>query len=205
MRIKKVVMLLILICTIVNCDLMQVKTEREFNKKLSVKLPSPTDKPIKYINIPDINFRNVVLNILNKSLDFKITEKDVLSIKKIDGSDKQIKDITGIRYFKNLEVLCLCNNQIENIYDLNTNMKLCDIDLHNNKIVDITNIRGLISIEKLNLNNNLIEDVSHINFNRNMYNNAIVYLQDNPLSNESINIYIPVLIANGIKIIYDKK
>jgi len=55
----------------------------------------------------------------------------------------------------------------------------------------------------LYLHNNLIADIYPLVQNGGLGTGDIVYLSGNPLSEDSINIYIPELVARGVIVTYD--
>ncbi|MCG8542301.1 MAG: leucine-rich repeat domain-containing protein, partial [Clostridia bacterium] len=105
---------------------------------------------------------------------------DCLEIKVLDLSNKSIKDISDLSYFKNLISVDLSNNHITTIpnldfdylmsMDLSSNQittipsldfsTLRSLDLSNNNISDISVLNSLDSLDELYLSNNNISDIS---------------------------------------------
>lgn len=119
-------------------------------------------------NFRDENLAKAILEILEqKNLpDYKeeTVKQALLGIRQLDLSGKNIKDISGINEFKNLEALNLSDNEIENI-DAIKLANLMVLNLSNNKIaslVDLENrfgILGLLELRELNLSNNQIKNI----------------------------------------------
>ena len=112
----------------------------------------------QYINIPDANFkRALVENIsININGDKEISKSEAASITfYLDVRDRQIKDLTGIEYFTNIERLYCSYNDIR-ILNLRKNKKLVQLDCSNNQLVklDVSNNLKLASLQCSN--NNLI-------------------------------------------------
>jgi len=54
----------------------------------------------------------------------------------------------------------------------------------------------------INVHDNLISDISPLVENEGLIDGDWVYLRSNPLSSDSINIYIPQLEARGVTVYY---
>jgi len=68
-----------------------------------------------------------------------------------------ISNIDVVKYFKNLSILELQNNQVENISCLE-NKKLVFLNVMNNNISSIKSLSGMSTLKKLNIKNNPIKD-----------------------------------------------
>ncbi len=143
-------------------------------------------------------------------------------------SRNQIRDITPLANLINLEMLWLHGNQISDISPLSnlTNLKhlqlgsgvagltneITDISplanlinletlwLCGNRIRDIGPLSRLINLHDLGLRRNEISDLSPLVQNRGLGPGAEVWIAGNPLSRDSINIYIPQLQERGIRV-----
>jgi uncharacterized repeat protein (TIGR02543 family) len=136
----------------------------------------------------------------------------------------QIGDISPLTNLTNLNWLYLQRNQISDIAPLANLTSLTQLDLSYNQITGIAAISNLTSLTYLALHSTQISDISVLaNFTDLMWlylqNNNIsniyplvqnsglgtgdrVYLVGNPLSDDSINIYIPELVARGVIVSY---
>lgn len=91
-----------------------------------------------FINFIDNNLEGMLIVILNKTSDTRITNKDMLTLKNINLSGGNISDLTGLEYAKNVEYLDISNNNIKSINQL-SNMKLLDkINISGNNIYDLS-------------------------------------------------------------------
>ena len=68
-----------------------------------------------FINFIDNNLEGMLIVILNKTSDTRITNKDMLTLKNINLSGGNISDLTGLEYAKNVEYLDISNNNIKSI------------------------------------------------------------------------------------------
>jgi Leucine-rich repeat (LRR) protein len=74
--------------------------------------------------------------------------------------------------------------------------------LDGNRIRDISPLADLIRLEYLWLSGNRISDISPLVQNEGLGTGDQIYLGSNPLSSDSINIYIPQLKARGVTVDY---
>jgi len=149
---------------------------------------------------------------------------NLTSLTWLDLSDNQISDISALANLTSLTTLKLCNNQISDIAPLASLISLTDLDLNDNQISDISPLEGLINLTRLWLHSNQISDISALanltNLemlglmqnplsdisplvdNPGLGGGDTVILVNNPLSEESINVYIPELEARGVTVEY---
>ena len=147
-----------------------------------------------------------------------------LNLKKIYLTDNLISDISTLANLTNLETLVLGDNNISDISTLAglTSLEIFILDgnnindisalagltnskelwLRGNGISDISALAGLPNLQWLFLGNNNISDISPLVDNVGFSNGDSVNLMHNPLSEESINIYIPQLEERGVTVIY---
>ena len=97
-----------------------------------VLLSNCTGKDSKtFIEIPDANFKACLLDNFDSNKDGMISLSEVKKVKEIDCSNRNIKDLTGIEKFENLERLICSNNQLYEV-DVRENKKLNWLDCRNN-------------------------------------------------------------------------
>ncbi|MBC7523472.1 MAG: T9SS type A sorting domain-containing protein [Flavobacterium sp.] len=115
------------------------------------------------ISIPDVNFKNALINSLcvdadlngsyesdadlNNDGQIQATEASV--IQRLKVSYKSISNLTGIQSFTNLKKL-ICNNNSIVTVDLSSNLNLQQIDCYNNNFIALT-INGLPLLNTLNI------------------------------------------------------
>jgi internalin A len=133
---------------------------------------------------------------------------NLTNLTKLSLSDNQIGDISPLASLTNLVMLHLANNQIDDITPLSKLVGLgtqewemfslsLHLDLGGNQIIDITPLSNLTALKRLSLSNNQISDISPL---ANLTNLTTVYLWENPLGSDSINIYVPELRARGVDV-----
>jgi len=138
--------------------------------------------------------------------------------------DNQISDISPLSNFTNLTVLYLRSNQISDISPLANLTNLIHLDLsvnqisdisplsnftnltllylRSNQISDISPLVNLTNLTWLNLSDSQISDIEPLVNNPGLSQGDRVYLTNNPLSDTSINTYIPQLEARGVLVVY---
>jgi len=113
------------------------------------------------INIPDVNFKTLLLNSpsinTNNDLEIQVSEAYAYS-GAIEVPSASITDLTGIEYFTNIHFLNVSSNQLTNL-DLSTNSLLDSIDCSWNDIA-LLNISNLNNLIKLNCFDNNITNLS---------------------------------------------
>jgi len=114
----------------------------------------------------------------------------------------QISDISPLTNLTNLTGLDLCANQMSDISSLANLANLTCLYLHDNQISDISSLASLTNLTNLNLCSNQINDISPLVENAGLSEGDYVHLDENPLSSDSINIYIPQLEARGVSCTY---
>ena len=116
-----------------------------------------------------------------------------------------ISDITPLQNLTELEYLWLGVNSISDITPLQNLTALIELDIAGNQISDIMPLQNLIAFSVLWLDGNQISDIYPLVLNS--YNGGLgsgdqVSLEYNPLSDESKDVYIPQLQANGVVVIW---
>ena len=96
----------------------------------------------------------------------------------------------------------------DHICDISPVANLTNLDtllLSDSDISDISALSGLNNLESLYLANNSISDIEPLVDNVGLSNGDYVWLQDNPLSDTSINTYIPQLEERGVDVGYGEE
>jgi hypothetical protein len=72
-------------------------------------------------------------------------------------------------------------------------------------ISDLTGLEYCTNLTELDLRGNEISDISPLVHNEGLGEGDAIYLQGNPLSWDSINVYIPELRGRGVTVVYDEQ
>ena len=137
----------------------------------------------------------------------------LVNLQQLDLSANQVNDLTVLADMVQLKGLYLDDNQIHDIAPLANLIQLKELNLRDNQIRDITPLANLIQINKLNLQDNMIVDLKPLVDNLGLVNENPGHLEEdfgwagdtvtlsgNPLSDVSINVYIPALQARGVTV-----
>ncbi len=132
------------------------------------------------VNIPDVNFKNAVLNhtpIIDTNNDGEIQCSEALAVTGVlNVSGKGIVDTTGLEAFVNITRLAMFNNAITNI-DLSSNTLLTQLLLESNQLTTI-DISMLSLLTDFKAHSNSLTSVNIANGNNsNMWR---MQLQGNP-------------------------
>jgi hypothetical protein len=114
----------------------------------------------------------------------------------------QIGDLSPLADLTNLTVLDLYQNQIINISPLVNLTNLTRLYLTLNQIRDVSPLTNLTNLTLLQLDYNQINDIRPLVQNEGLGSGDLVSLRHNPLSSDSINLYIPQLEARGVTVQY---
>lgn len=137
-------------------------------------------------------------NSTAQNLDFVSNFKNLKTLWMTDG---EITDIKGISGLTNLVRLQLENNRIVNISSLADLTNLSLIYLAQNDLVDISSLQYLTNATAITLSGNQIVDLLPLVNNSGLGAGDILTLTALPLSDQSINTYIPALQARGVNIV----
>jgi len=156
---------------------------------------------------PDPNLEAAIREAIGKP-EGEICQPDLKGLTELDASWRAITDVCGLEYCTNLALLALGDNQINDISPLSSLTSLTILALESNQISDINSLSNLIKlgdaqfavpeIIHLNLSKNQITNVQPLLANPGLSARDHVDLRDNPLSIESVTVYIPQLQARGV-------
>ena len=122
--------------------------------------------PSLNVHIPDVNLRAAIARMLEKSIDEPITIKEMESFKHLDigselNSSKKIKDLTGLEYAINLEVLWFFNNEISDLSPLAGLTKMIQMSMEHNPITSFSALTNMEELQGIQIShNNIINDIT---------------------------------------------
>jgi len=117
-------------------------------------------------------------------------------------SGNNISDVSPLSNLTSLTRLNLRRNQISDISALSSLTSLTNLYLNGNQISDVSPLSSLTRLTNLYLNGNQISDVSPLVANAGLSEGDYIPLCFNPLSADSVNIYIPELQGRGVYVVY---
>lgn len=113
-----------------------------------------------------------------------------------------ISDLTPIANLTNLKLLFLKHNFIIDISAISGLHELERLYLADNQIVDISALENLTNLNILELYKNQITNIEPLVKNTGIDEGDVILLHTNPLSEESINTYIPILQERGVLVLW---
>ncbi len=137
----------------------------------------------------------------NQISDIKPLE-GLTSLMYLEAGSNQISDISPLAGLTGLWALSLESNQISDISPLAGLVDIKGLHLGDNQISDIKPLEVLTDLNRLYLQDNEISDIKPLVDNTGLGEGDEVWLSGNPLSEQSINEYIPALQARGVTVDY---
>lgn len=129
--------------------------------------------------------------------------KDISNLQDLYLTNTPVINLDLIANITSLQNLIMNNCSIPNIDSLASLDKLSKLYLTDNNISDITSLTELYELSELELGNNYVSDILPLINNWGIGGDKdYVYLYNNPLSEESINTYIPQLENRGVHVYY---
>ena len=117
--------------------------------------------------------------------------------------NNQISDVSPLAGLTNLTTLRLYINQISDVSPLADLTNLTQLNLAGNQISDVLPLANLTNLTYLHLHSNQISDIEPLVNNPGLAQGDEVHLTNNPLSDTSMNTYVPQLEARGVTVYYD--
>lgn len=109
------------------------------------------------VNIKDINLLVAINESLNKeNLYSDVTLDEMLSLEYLDLSERNIEDLEGIQFAKNLKELDVSRNKVSDMKHLQNLVKIEYLDISYNSVFDISPLKSLINVKHLNVSNQII-------------------------------------------------
>ena len=115
------------------------------------------------------------------------------NLESLNLRDNSISNISALSNLTNLRELDIVHNNLSDISALANLMNLESLDLAYNSISDISALANLINLTYLNLSDNTISDLSPLVANTGLGGEDEIFVQNNPLSAESLATHLPAL------------
>ena len=110
-------------------------------------VPRTEHIPGTSVHIPDPNLRAAIAEALGKSPNAPITAEDMATLQKLRAENKNISDLTGLAFAKNLTVLAIGHNPLSDLSPLASLTKLREIQFHDTEVADLSPLSGLRDLE----------------------------------------------------------
>ena len=109
--------------------------------------------------IPDANLRAAVLSTLGLQSGVALTQEAMTRLTRLNASNRQISDLTGLERATNLRQLYLNGNQFSDISALQNLTALTTLAIENNQVSDVTPLNQLTALTNLDVSHNQISDI----------------------------------------------
>ena len=130
------------------------------------------------VTIPDASLRAAIEAALGKASGAPITRAEMASLTRLEASDSEIRDLTGLKFATGLTSLILSDNSISDLTPLSGLTNLTLLILSGNLFSDISPLSGLTNLTSLNLSHNIISDISPLS---GLTNLAVLILYDDTM------------------------
>ena len=124
----------------------------------------PEQKPDAVVQIPDPNLRAAIAEALGKGSNALITAGEMERLEKLFANGKDIQDLTGLQFAKNLDRLDLGwwegGNQVSDLSPIAGLIGLRELGLTDNPVSDLSPLAGLINLERLLFSGTDVSDLS---------------------------------------------
>jgi len=125
---------------------------------------------------------------------------NLTNLKSLSIGSNPIHDLSSIAHLSELEYLYISYTINDgDITSLSTLHKLTELRADGCNINDLTPLTNIDNLTNLTLNSNEIEDISPLLYLEKL---EVLYIRGNPLNNKSLDVYIPTLKANGVRVSY---
>ncbi|MCK5052288.1 MAG: leucine-rich repeat domain-containing protein [Candidatus Cloacimonetes bacterium] len=160
-----------------------------------------------YLNDNQINDISPVSGLTNLT-SLRLDDNQINDISPVSGltnltslrlDDNQIDDISPVSGLTNLTSLRLDENQIDDISPVSGLTNLTTLNLLDNQISDISAVSNLTNLTFLYLSSNEISDIFALVENIELGFGDTIFLLNNFLSQEALNVHIPILEDRGFQ------
>jgi TolB protein len=128
-----------------------------------------------------------------------LTQSDLESLTQLAARNRGIARLAGIDALKNLAVLDLADNQIQDLSPLAVLTSLTHLDLESNRVRDLSALAALRLLQTLNLSFNAIQDLSPL---LGLASLKTLEVSGNPLTDQSRRQHLPGLQGKGVQVTY---
>ena len=169
-------------------------------KRWGVYVERDTSSLAPALPIPDSRLRALVARRVaggSVYVDHPVTQESIDRLLTLDAFNAGISVLAGLEAASKLKAADLGGNSIADLGPLAALPGLADLWLDDNLISDISPLAGAEALRTLDLSSNAIADISPL---LDLPNLVAVRLGHNPLSEPSLNEYIPMLLGRGVNV-----
>ncbi|MCY3742660.1 MAG: leucine-rich repeat domain-containing protein [Candidatus Poribacteria bacterium] len=108
----------------------------------------------------DPNLRAAIAEELNKTQRDPITTEEMATLQYLFAGDKNISDLTGLEFAKNLIVLGIGDNPLSDLSPLASLTKLRELHFHDTEVADLSPLSGLLELEIIDVSETRIRSLA---------------------------------------------
>jgi len=150
----------------------------------------------RVVTFADPNFEAIVREALGNP-SAPILRSACIDLTVLEGMGRGVRSLNGIAELRHLEFLTLPENEIVSLEPLVSLRYLTHVDVASNAVTDVSPLVGLSELHLLDLRWNDIEDIAPLVANPGLGERDTIYLDGNPLSEESLTTQVPALRDRG--------
>ena len=102
------------------------------------------------VDILDLNLRDAIAEALGKAPGDTITAAEMATLREIDAWGRDISDLTGLEFAKNLTELYIYHNPLSDLSPLASLTKLREVYFGDTEVADLSPLSGLHELEEIN-------------------------------------------------------
>ncbi len=102
------------------------------------------------VHIRDVNLRDAIAEALGKNPNVPITAEEIATLERLRAENRNISDLTGLAFAKNLTVLVISYNPLSDLSALASLTKLREIQFRGTEVADLSPLSGLRDLEAIN-------------------------------------------------------
>ncbi len=130
-------------------------------------VPEPDRLPGAFVHIPDTNLRAAIAEALGKSPNTPITAEEMERLGRLEVPNRDIRDLTGLRFATNLSRLNLgdsgrSGNQISDLSPIAGLVNLNNLSIWGNPVSDLSPLKSLTNLTRLVFSHTQVSDLSPI-------------------------------------------
>ncbi len=122
-------------------------------------IPQTERIPGESVHIPEPNLRAAIAEALGKSPNAPITAGEMETLETLHAEDKNISNLTGLEFAKNLTELYLCHNALSEISPLTALTKLRRVVICHNPLSDISPLAALTKLREIHISDTEVADL----------------------------------------------
>ena len=123
-------------------------------------MPQTERIPGTSVHIPDLNLRTAIAEALGKSPNAPIAAEEMATLERLRAENRNISDLTGLAFAKNLTVLVIGYNPLSDLSALIRLTKIREIYFNDTHVANLSPLSGLRDLEVINASRTRISSLA---------------------------------------------